>query len=169
MAASNKKVPYSTHIDLSSEIRASVVGILNQHLADVSDLKSQVKQAHWNVKGHHFYPLHLLFDEIAAELSAFTDEIAERAVSLGGYAHGTARMAASNSRLPEYPTSAVDGLEHVTALVERMGAYAASLRVAIDETAKLGDASTSDLFTEVSRKVDLRLWFLEAHLQGRNS
>jgi starvation-inducible DNA-binding protein len=76
-------------------------------------------------------------------------------------------MAAANSRLPEYPTSAVDGLEHLKALVERVGAYANHLRSAIDETASAGDASTSDLFTEISRTVDKRLWFLEAHLQGR--
>ncbi|EAW34875.1 Ferritin and Dps [Lyngbya sp. PCC 8106] len=33
---------------------------------------------------------------------------------------------------------------------------------------QLGDADTADLYTEISRTVDMRLWFLEAHLQGSN-
>jgi starvation-inducible DNA-binding protein len=167
MAVADKTLPFTTHLDLSAEVRASVAAILNQHLADISDLRSQVKQAHWNVKGHHFYQLHLLFDEIAGELNGFADEIAERVAALGGYALGTVRMAAEGSRLPEYPTTAVDGLEHVQALVERMGAYAGAVRAAIEETDSLGDPTTADLFTQVSRTIDQRLWFLEAHLQGR--
>ncbi|WP_293151648.1 hypothetical protein [Okeania sp. SIO2C9] len=37
----------------------------------------------------------------------------------------------------------------------------------MDKTDKLGDADTSDLYTEVSRTIDKRLWFLEAHLQSK--
>ncbi len=42
--------------------------LLNQSLADISDLSSQVHVAHWNVKGKDFYQLHTLFDEIYGEL-----------------------------------------------------------------------------------------------------
>jgi len=31
---------------------------------------------------------------------------------------------------------------------------------------ELGDADTTDLFTEISRGVDKWLWFVEAHLQA---
>jgi starvation-inducible DNA-binding protein len=75
-------------------------------------------------------------------------------------------MSAENSTLPEYPTDAVDGPEHVRALVERFAAYAASTRAGIDTADEAGDQSTADLFTEISREVDKSLWFLEAHLQG---
>ena len=143
-----------------------MVALLNQTLAATSDLQSQTKQAHWNVKGPHFYPLHLLFDEIAGELTEFVDEVAERVTALGGYATGTVRMAAEASPLPEYPTSAVDGMDHVKALVDRFAGYGAHVRQGIDKTDELGDKDTADLYTEISRLVDKRLWFLEAHLQG---
>jgi starvation-inducible DNA-binding protein len=78
---------------------------------------------------------------------------------------GTARMAAANSRLPEFPTDATDGMDTVKELVARYAAYAASTRAAIDESDNAGDKSTADLFTEVSRGIDKGLWFLEAHLQ----
>jgi starvation-inducible DNA-binding protein len=157
---------FPTHINIPAEQRTALVEMLNHHLADTLDLMTQAKQAHWNVKGKDFYQLHLLFDEIAEELQGFMDELAERATSLGGYATGTVRMAAEHSALPEYPTDAVEGLEHVAALVERFGLYTSRIRAGIDEAADLGDQGTADLYTEIVRAADKRLWFLEAHLQG---
>ena len=165
-----KEKTRSTHfpsrIDIPQDKRERLIALLNQSLADTFDLYSQVKQAHWNVKGKDFYQLHLLFDEIAGEIEPFVDEIAERVTSLGGYATGTARNAAASSSLPEYPTSAIDGRQHVEALVERFAHYCSKTRQAIEESDDLGDPSTADLYTQVSRVVDKRLWFLEAHIQN---
>jgi starvation-inducible DNA-binding protein len=158
---------FRTQVDIPVERRTALIGLLNESLASLFDLYSQTKQAHWNVKGEEFYQLHELFDEIAGELLEFTDEIAERAVTLGGTALGTVRMSAEGSTLPEYPLDAVEGKRHVTLLVERFGTFANHLRKAIDRADELGDKSTSDLYTEVSRTVDKRLWFLEAHIQDR--
>ncbi|MEL6578730.1 MAG: DNA starvation/stationary phase protection protein Dps [Cyanobacteria bacterium J06621_12] len=157
---------YATRIDLPEELRAKVIELLNQTLAATLDLKTQTKQAHWNVKGMDFYQLHLLFDEMAGELEEYVDTVAERITALGGVAMGTARIAAADSILPEYVFEAVTGAEHVTALAERYGIYAKHLRDAIDVTDELGDADTADLYTEISRTIDKRLWFLEAHLVG---
>jgi starvation-inducible DNA-binding protein len=41
-----------------------------------------------------------------------------------------------------------------------------SVRAKIDRATEIGDADTADLFTEVSREIDKKLWFVEAHLQG---
>jgi len=156
---------YPTRIDIPAEARSQIVVILNQTLAATLDLKTQTKQAHWNVKGTDFYQLHELFDEIAGELEEYVDMVAERVTALGGYAFGTARLAASNSILPEYPLDILDGKAHVAALVDRFAPYAKHIREAIAKTDDLGDADTADLYTEISRTIDKRLWFLEAHLQ----
>jgi starvation-inducible DNA-binding protein len=95
----------------------------------------------------------------------YVDEIAERAVQLGGMAEGTARTVARRSTLAEYPT-AVDGRSHVEALSSALAAFGRSARKAIDETDKLGDLDTADIFTEISRGIDKWLWFIEAHLQA---
>lgn len=157
---------YPTRIDLPSETRSQVAALLNRALASTLDLKTQVKQAHWNVKGMDFYQLHELFDEMASELEEYVDMLAERITALGGLALGTARVAAAQSVLPEYPLEIIGGKEHVTALAERFAPYAKLVREAIDRTDDLGDMDTSDLFTEISRTIDKRLWFLEAHLQA---
>jgi starvation-inducible DNA-binding protein len=156
---------YKTSIDLDNETQEQIITLLNQHLADTFDLYSQTKQAHWNVKGEQFYQLHELFDKLAGGLLEHVDTIAERVTTLGGTALGTARMAASASRLSEYPEDVVAGRDSVSTLAERYGALAATTRAAIDTAARLGDVDSSDLFTEVSRDLDKSLWFLEAHLQ----
>ncbi len=166
MATKTDPKTFDTHIELKATVRDQEIGILNQQLADTFDLYSQVKQAHWNVKGKDFYQLHELFDELAEEVLGFVDLIAERATQLGGTALGTARMAASSSTLPEYPLDPVDGPDHVACLVDRYGHYVASTRAAIGTTDELGDPTTADLLTDVSRVVDKHLWFLEAHLQA---
>lgn len=156
---------HSTRIDLPANTRSQVIAILNQSLASTLDLKTQVKQAHWNVKGMDFYQLHELFDDMASELEEYVDLLAERVTALGGTALGTARIAASKSELAEYPLEILDGKDHIVALADRYAAYGKTLRDNIDETGDLGDADTADLYTEVSRAIDKRLWFLEAHLQ----
>ncbi len=155
---------YGTRIDLAEDVRVSAIAILNQTLAATLDLKTQTKQAHWNVKGMDFYQLHELFDEMATELEEYVDMVAERVTALGGTALGTARIAAAESIISEYDLAAVSGAEHVTVLADRYGAYAKHVREAIDQTEDLGDADTADLYTEISRTIDKRLWFLEAHL-----
>jgi starvation-inducible DNA-binding protein len=134
-------------------------------LADTIDLKTQAKQAHWNVKGPEFFQLHGLFDSIAAHLDDQADLIAERVTALGGTALGTARIAAATSAIPEYDLEVVAGLDHVVTLSERLGKATNQFRQDIDRTDELGDKATSDLFTQITREADKDLWFLEAHLQ----
>lgn len=160
----SKQKMYPTRIDLPQEIREKIVVLLNQTLAATLDLKTQTKQAHWNVKGMDFYQLHELFDEMATELEEYVDMVAERVTALGGMALGTARIAAAESILPEYDLDAVGGVEHITALADRYAVYAKHLREAIDTSDSWEDADTADLYTEISRTIDKRLWFLEAHL-----
>jgi starvation-inducible DNA-binding protein len=156
---------YPTLNDLPEEIRAQVIEILNHSLASSLDLKTQVKQAHWNVKGPQFIQLHELFDTMATEMEDFVDTVAERVTALGGTAYGTARMAVAASILPEYPSDIRDGQDHVKALANRYAAYAKLVRENIGKTDDLGDADTADLFTGISRAIDKTLWFLESHLQ----
>ena len=96
----------------------------------------------------------------------YVDELAERAVQLGGVAEGTARLAAKRSTLAEYQANTVDGRSHVEALSSVLAAFGKLARQAIDSANELGDLDTADLFTEISRGIDKWLWFVEAHLQA---
>jgi starvation-inducible DNA-binding protein len=157
---------FNTKNDLSEGTRARAVELLNARLADCIDLQTQCKQAHWNVKGPTFIALHELFDKVNEAVEDYVDDIAERAVQLGGVAEGTARAVAKRSSLAEYPAKAAEGRSHVEALSSALAAFGAAARKAIDQANELGDQDTCDLFTEVSRGIDKWLWFVEAHLQA---
>lgn len=157
---------FQTRNDLPFEVRQKIVDLLNRQLAQTLDLYTQTKQAHWNVKGPQFFQLHELSDKLAEGLFGFIDVIAERVTALGGYAQGTARMAAANSTLPEYPREAIDGRQDLEALIERFARYAADNRRALDAAQDQGDTATADVFTDVARAADKSLWFLEAHVQA---
>lgn len=154
---------HKTKIDIAKEERGKIVAILNERLADAIDLKSQAKQAHWNVKGANFIALHELFDQVSTEVETHIDDIAERITTLGGTALGTIRVAAQKSSLSEYPLEITDGGAHVDALSTALADFGKKVRANIDETAELSDADTADLFTGVSRAIDKLLWFVEAH------
>ena len=157
---------HNTKIDLAKGKREKVIELLNQSLADAMDLKSQAKQAHWNVKGPNFTALHELFDQVATEVEAHVDEIAERVTALGGTAMGTVRIASENSSLSQYPLEITDGAAHVDALSTAMADFGKKVRKNIDTTDELGDADTADLYTGISRAIDKLLWFVEAHNQA---
>lgn len=159
--------PHQTKNDLRDKTRVAMISLLNEHLADVLDLGLQAKQAHWNVKGPNFVALHELFDKVAENLEEFTDNIAERAVALGGVVFGTSQVIAKESRLSPYQLTLTSGREHVAALSSALAQFGTTARTAIDTAAKAGDAATADLFTEVSRGVDKLLWLVEAHMQAK--
>ena len=157
---------HRTKNDLAENNREKLVQMLNARLADAIDLKTQAKQAHWNVKGHHFIGLHELFDQAATAVEADVDLIAERVTALGGTAMGTARVVAQNSTLSEYPLEIFDGTDHVDALSTAMADFNQKVRANIDDAEKLDDANTADLLTTISREMDKLLWFVEAHIQA---
>jgi starvation-inducible DNA-binding protein len=154
-----------TRNDLPKTVRTKMIELLNARLADAIDLYAQTKQAHWNVKGPQFIALHELFDKIGEAVEDGVDELAERAVELGGTADGTLQSVVKRTTLSAYPVELKAGRDHLKKLADAHAAYGKNLRAAIPTAADAGDVDTSDLFTELSRTADKQLWLLEAHLQ----
>lgn len=155
---------YKTPSQLPEADRAEIARVLNERLAEGLDLHSQIKLAHWNVRGPQFPALHPLFEQFAIQLALHNDATAERAVTLGGIAIGTARQVAKLSRLPEYPTDTTRDLDHVRALVERIEAYLNGVREARTLIAQKGDDDTVDLLTAIVGDFEKNAWFLRATL-----
>ena len=165
-AASATLRTYPSSVGVPDEGRQALIALLNARFADSSDLRSQVKWAHWNVKGMHFIQLHELFDSVAGHLEEQTDTLAERITTLGGVANGTVREAAAKSGLKEADLTASDAASMLKFLVHNVAHHANALRTAVQESGDLGDAITADLFTQLTRELDKDLWFLESHLQS---
>ncbi|MFT3986536.1 DNA starvation/stationary phase protection protein Dps [Aestuariivirga sp.] len=151
--------------DIDSNVRKSMIALLNHRLADALDLKLAVKQAHWNIKGKTFIALHLLLDDVAGRVDENADTMAERIVQIGGTAKGTSQAVAKATSLPAYPLDITAQDDHVTALCERMFSFGNACRKDIEEADKAGDADTADILTQVSRAIDKDIWFLRSHLE----
>lgn len=155
---------YKTPSHLPEAARAELVRTLNDRLADGLDLHSQIKVAHWNVRGPQFPALHPLFEQFANQLAEHNDAIAERAVTLGGLATGGVRAVAKASRLPEYPADTTRDLDHVRLLAERIDLYLVGVRESRGAAEKLADTDTVDLLTGVITDFEKNAWFLRATL-----
>jgi starvation-inducible DNA-binding protein len=150
---------------LPEEFRRRVADSLNESLLDGIDLATQLKVAHWNIKGPHFASLHPLLDTIAGDVVARNDEIAERAVALGYLAGGTARQVAAKSRLSELPAEATRDLELIGLVADRLEGHLNGLRKAQAVADEVGDAETVDLLTQAISQFEKHGWFLRATLE----
>ncbi len=160
------KTMYKSGVALPMDVKTEVVEKMQVTLASASDMYSQSKFAHWNVKGDNFYQLHLVFDHVAKVIGKQADPIAERMTQLGGIANGTARQAASCSVIPEYPVDTVAGMDHVRALSASLKVYCACLRNASNEIDEIGDEPTSDFYNQLIVDAEEQLYFLESHTEA---
>src|SRR5437879_1353700 len=93
----------SMPIALAESVRQKSVDNLNQLLADTITLRDLYKKHHWQVAGHTFYQLHLLFDKHFGEQNELVDSIAERIQSLGGVTLAMAPDIAETTLIPRPP------------------------------------------------------------------
>jgi len=157
-----KMVP--TALDMATENRKKLAAILNQTLADMSDLKSHAKQAHWNLRGENFVSYHKLADKVADEADAAADSVAERCAQIGGYVYGLLSHAAKNTTVPAFPEDVNDEEDCMDALLESVSHICGTCRKNIAATQDLGDYATSDMYIDITRAFDKLAWMLNASL-----
>lgn len=138
---------------------------LNQVLADSITLRDLYKKHHWQLAGHTFYQLHLLFDKHADEEGVLVDKIAERIQLLGGISLAMAPDIAETTLVPrppkgrESPPVQISRLLHAHEIILREAR--AMARIAEEK----GDSGTNDLLvSDVIRTNELQVWFLAEHL-----
>jgi starvation-inducible DNA-binding protein len=149
--------------------QAAVNEQLAQAVSDLTDLRLQVKQAHWNVTGSSFIGLHKLLDKLAEELDEAIDTAAERQRALGFLTHGTARHVAKTAKLAQLSAerhSIEDVITHLTGLYGDASQAAQGAAKICDEHEDVG---TSDLFADTIRMLDLHRYFLRSHLESDSS
>ena len=156
---------YRSPSHLPEDARIKVADALNARLADGLDLHSQIKVAHWNIKGPQFAALHPLFETFAVGLAEHNDAVAERAVTLGARAYGTVRHVAKTSKLADYPQDTTRDLEHVKLLAERIETYLDGVRASRAVGESVGDTDTVDLLTGIITAFEKHAWFLRASLE----
>ncbi len=139
--------------------------MLNQLLADTITLQHLYKKAHWQVKGHTFYQLHLLFDKHSDEQLELVDTIAERIQILGGVSTGMPDAVAALTRIEAPPKDIEEVPAVISRLLEAHQQVIDFVNEGIDQTEGNKDWGTNDmLMSEVLRTNQMQVWFVGEHL-----
>ena len=160
---SKLQVDIQPNIGLDSDVRHSVVSILNNTLANEAVLTVKTRNAHWNVSGASFYELHILFDTQYKHLTDISDEIAERARMLGGIAIGSLHEFITHTRLVEQPGIVPD-------ILRLLADHEASIRFLRDDVRKCSedyeDEGTVELMVGVMSLHEKMARMLRAHIEN---
>jgi starvation-inducible DNA-binding protein len=152
-------------IALDEHVREGSVAALNQILADTMMLRDLYKKHHWQVAGHTFYQLHLLFDKHYAEQSKLVDALAERIQSLGGISVAVPHDVAEMTRIERPPRGREEVPVQLSRLLEAHEILLREARVAAKKAAEAGDDGTVNLLTsDVIPIHEMQVWFLAEHL-----
>ena len=152
-------------IALDEKVCASSVENLNQLLADTITLRDMYKKHHWQVAGHTFYQLHLLFDKHHGEQDELVDSIAERIQSLGGISIAMAGDVAETTMIPRPPRGREEPPVQISRLLEAHELILKEAHTIAKQAADSGDDGTNDLVvSEVIRTNELQVWFVAEHL-----
>ncbi|HEX2455985.1 MAG TPA: DNA starvation/stationary phase protection protein [Vicinamibacterales bacterium] len=138
---------------------------LNQVLADTMTLRDLYKKHHWQVVGHTFYQLHLLFDKHYAEQNELVDGIAERIQLLGGVSLAMAADVAERTLIPRVPLGREPVPVQISRLLHAHEIIIKEARAMARIADEGGDDGTNDLLvSDVIRTNELQVWFLAEHV-----
>jgi starvation-inducible DNA-binding protein len=152
-------------IALDEKVCGASAENLNQLLADTMTLRDMYKKHHWQVAGHTFYQLHLLFDKHHGEQDELVDQIAERIQLLGGISLAMAADVAETTMIPRPPRGREEAPVQISRLLEAHEMILKEARTMARQASEEGDDGTNDLLvSDVIRTNELQVWFLAEHL-----
>ena len=146
------------------ELRASVKA-LQTTLTELQQLQLQLKQAHWNVSGTLFYPLHLLLQEHYEGTAKYADMVAERLQSIGVSSDGRATTIIRTSKIPEIAGGFFDDAQVLLWFSNNYKVVSDEIGKGIKATND-SDPSTSNLLQTVQAVIDKYQWQMRAHIQS---
>jgi starvation-inducible DNA-binding protein len=150
---------------LDENVCAASVAALNQLLADTITLRDLYKKHHWQVAGHTFYQLHLLFDKHFEAQSELVDEIAERIQLLGGISIAMAHDVAETTKVERPPRGREEVPVQIARLLAAHELILKESRQFAKKASDAGDDGTNDLLvSDVIRTNEMQVWFLAEHL-----
>jgi starvation-inducible DNA-binding protein len=154
-------------ISLDNKVRLTNSDKLNQILADTITLRDMYKKHHWQVSGHTFYQLHLLFDKHYGEQAELVDALAERVQTLGGVAIAMAHDVAETTRVNRPPRGREDSTVQLFRLIEAHELIIGETREAAEAASENGDDGTNDLLiSQILRTNEFQVWFLSEQIAG---
>lgn len=139
--------------------------VLNQLVADLSQIVMVVHQTHWYMRGPDFLTLHPMTDDFMDDLNDQLYMVSERLITLDGSPYSTLKEMADNTKIPDE----IGNRDRT--IPERLGTLAEGYRYladlyqnGIEVSGEEGDDSTQDIFIGFKTDTEKRIWMIQAHL-----
>ena len=138
-----------------------VVEELNILLADYHLYYQKLRNFHWNVKGHHFFQLHVQFEEMYNDSKIKIDEIAERILTLRFQPLSNYSDYLDNASLKESKSNLKDEAM-MEALIKDNDLLLKQMRKTVELASEAGDEGTIDMLGAYIRELEKNTWMLES-------
>ncbi|MFV0558735.1 MAG: Dps family protein [Enterococcus sp.] len=139
--------------------------ILNQLVADLSQMSVVVHQTHWYMRGPEFLTLHPLMDTYMDELNEQLDVVSERLITLDGAPFSTLREFADHTGIKdEIGTYERTIPERMEILVDGYRYLASVYQEGVEAAGAEGDDCTQDIFIGFKTDIEKKIWMLQAKL-----
>ena len=138
--------------------------ILNQLVADFSQMSANIHQVHWYMRGRGFLTLHPLLDTFKADIDEQLDDCAERLITLDGSPYSTLEEFYTNSKIKASTANWTDTLEErFTLLVDGYKYLLNLINKGIDISGEEGDDVTQNMLIAMLTNIEKRIWMVQAH------
>jgi starvation-inducible DNA-binding protein len=143
--------------------KKDVIQSVNQQVANWTVLYTKLHNYHWFVKGHHFFTLHVKFEELYNEAGMIIDEFAERILALDGKPVATLKECLEMSTIKEAKGTEKED-DMVSQLYDDFSTVVDELQKGIEIAEKEEDAATADMLTGVKKSLKKHMWMFKAYL-----
>lgn len=168
-ASSNGRLDYRNpeadgRIAVEAESRTAVVDDAQATVVELLDLYHAAKQAHWNIRGPLFLPLHEKLQDCADTYLEFADVLAERMLHVGFPADGRPSTVVNTADLEEFPAGFLTDKHVLELMTNRITEVSQRVRQRIQHLSPV-DEVTSNKLQDLSYELDKQVWQLRAHMQ----
>lgn len=154
-------------ISLKEKAVRPIVDQLNDLLANYHIHYQKLRGCHWNVKGSHFFTLHVKFEELYNNAQLTIDELAERILTLGKSPYSTFTDYIKISSLKEVNTIGMKDTDMVLAIMDDFSGLIEMEREIMNSTSEAGDDGTNDLINKFMQFKEKNMWMLRSFV-GKN-
>jgi starvation-inducible DNA-binding protein len=145
------------------ENQQTLVDKLNQLLATYQIHYQNLRALHWNVKGAHFFELHLKYEELYTRTQIIIDDMAERILTLSALPIHRFQDYLEKSVIPENATisEGKPGMEYILSAQKTLIGLEKEI-LTLSET--LNDEGTNAMMSDLLREKEKTNWMFSAWL-----
>lgn len=149
-------------ISLEEKVVRPIVDQLNDLLANYHIHYQKLRGCHWNIKGPHFFTLHIKFEELYTNAQQTIDELAERILTLGKSPYSTFTDYIKISKIKEVDTIGMKDSDMVLAILDDFSSLIELEREIMSTTSDAGDDGTNDLINKFMQFKEKNTWMLRS-------